>query len=69
MQLYLLQLDGVHQGTIYVAAALTAFNAVSIPAAIVWGFVTDRLRIRKNLIVVSYLATTVVLLSLPPHVV
>jgi MFS family permease len=63
VQLYLLQLDGVHQGTIYVAAALTAFNAVSIPAAIVWGFVTDRLRIRKNLIVVSYLATTVVLLS------
>lgn len=63
VQLYLLQLNGVQAGTVYVAAAVTAFNAVSIPAAIIWGFATDRLRKRKLVIVVSYAVTTVFLFS------
>lgn len=63
VQLYLLQLDGVQAGTVYVAAAVTAFNAVSIPAAIIWGFATDRLHKRKLVIVVSYAVTTVFLFS------
>jgi MFS family permease len=63
VQLYLLQLNGVQAGTVYVAAAVTAFNAVSIPASIIWGIATDRLRKRKLLVVVSYAVTTVFLLS------
>ncbi len=63
VQLYLLQLDGIAVGTIWVAAAVTAFNAVSIPAAIIWGFATDRLRRRKLIIVASYLVTSVFLFS------
>jgi MFS family permease len=63
VQLYLLQLNGVQAGTVYVAAAVTLFNAVSIPAAIIWGFATDRLRRRKLVIVISYVATTIFLFS------
>jgi len=63
VQLYLLQLNGVQVGTVYVAVAVTAFNAVSIPAAIVWGAATDRLRKRKLVIVISYAVTTIFLLS------
>jgi MFS family permease len=63
VQLYLLQLNGVQVGTVYVAAAVTAFNAVSIPAAIVWGFVTDRLHKRKLVILIGYAGTTIFLLS------
>jgi len=63
VQLYLIQLNGVQAGTVYVAAAVTAFNAVSIPAAIIWGFATDRLRKRKLVIVISYALTTIFLLS------
>src|SRR5271155_3956068 len=43
VQLYLIHLNGVQAGTVYAAAAVTASNAVSIPAAIIWGFATDRL--------------------------
>ncbi len=63
VQLYLLKLDGVQAGTAWVAAAVTAFNAVSIPAAIIWGFTTDKLRKRKLIIVVSYLVTALFLFS------
>ena len=63
VQLYLLQTNGVQAGTVYVAVAVTAFNAVSIPAAIVWGLATDRLRQRKLIIVTSYAITTVYLFS------
>lgn len=63
VQLYLLQLNGVQAGTVYVAAAVTAFNAVSIPAAIIWGFATDRLRRRKLVVVTGYSITTVYLFS------
>ena len=63
VQLYLLQTNGVQTGTVYVTVAVTAFNAVSIPAAIVWGLVTDRLRQRKLIIVTCYAITTVYLFS------
>lgn len=63
VQLYLLQLNGVEAGTVYVAAAVTAFNAVSIPAAVIWGVVTDRLHKRKIIIVLSYALTTVFILA------
>jgi MFS family permease len=63
VQLYLLKIGGLEAGTIYVAAAVTAFNAVSIPAAVIWGVVTDRLHKRKVIIIASYLLTTVFLIS------
>jgi MFS family permease len=63
VQLYLLQANGVQAGTAYVTVAVTLFNAVGIPASIIWGFATDRLRRRKLIIVVSYWITTVYLFS------
>jgi MFS family permease len=63
VQLYLLQVGGIHAGTVYVAAAVTAFNAVSIPAAVIWGVVTDKVHGRKVVIVISYLLTTVFLFT------
>jgi len=46
-----------------VALAITLFNAVGVPAAVVWGFVTDRFHRRKPIIVASYLATAAILVS------
>jgi len=52
------------QGTVIdVALAITLFNAVGVPAALFWGFVTDRFHLRKRIIVVSYLATAGILVS------
>jgi hypothetical protein len=39
IQLLILNLHGT---VIEVALAITLFNAVGVPAAVVWGFVTDR---------------------------
>jgi MFS family permease len=53
VQLYILELNGT---VIDIGLAATLFNAVSIPAAMIWGFATDRLPKRKPIIVGSYLA-------------
>lgn len=63
VQLSLLQINGVQAGTVLAAIAVTAFYAVSIPAAIIWGFATDRLRRRKLVILISFVFTTVFLFS------
>lgn len=63
VSLYLLRTNGVQAGTAYVALAATLFNAVGIPAALFWGLVTDRLRQRKRIIVMSYVVTAVYLFS------
>ena len=63
VQLYLLHANGVQQGTVYVTVALSLFSAVSIPAAIVWGIVTDRLRRRRLIIVTGYAITAIYLFS------
>jgi MFS family permease len=60
IQLLILNLHGT---VIDVGLAVTLFNAVSVPSAIVWGFVTDRFHRRKMTIVVSYLVTAGVLIS------
>ena len=44
IQLLILNLNGT---VIDVALAITLFNAVGVPAALVWGFVTDRFHKRK----------------------
>ena len=63
VQLYLIELNGVTLGTIYSGLAIAIFNGVSIPAAIFWGFTTDRLHRRRALIVASYALMAVVLFS------
>lgn len=59
VQLYILELHGT---VIDIALATTLFNAVSIPAAIIWGFATDRFQGRKPIIALSYLTVAVTLL-------
>ena len=51
----------LHGTVIDVGFAVTLFNAVSIPAAIFWGFATDRFHRRKVIIVASYLATAAII--------
>lgn len=63
VQLYLIELNGITLGTIYASLAVAIFNGVSIPAAIFWGFTTDRLHSRRGLIAVSYAIMAVVLVS------
>jgi MFS family permease len=53
----------LHGTVIDVGLAITLFNAVSVPAAIFWGFATDRFHRRKPTIVVSYLVTAGILVS------
>jgi MFS family permease len=60
IQLLILNLHGT---VIDVGLAITLFNSVGAPAAIVWGFVTDRFHRRKPTIVVSYLVTAGILIS------
>ena len=63
VSLSLLHSGGASLGTVYVSLAATVFNAVSIPASIIWGLATDRLHKRKVIIVASYVVTTIVLFS------
>jgi MFS family permease len=63
VQLYIMTTNGPGLGTIYAGVAVAAFNFISIPAAMFWGFATDRLHKRKWLIVVGYAVTAVVLFS------
>jgi MFS family permease len=60
IQLLILNLHGT---VIDVALAITLFNAVGVPAAVVWGFVTDRFHRRKPIIVASYFVTAAILVS------
>ena len=54
IQLFILNMHGT---VIEVSLAVTLYNTVSIPAAMFWGFATDRARKRRPIIIVSYLAT------------
>ncbi|MCW4006001.1 MAG: MFS transporter [Candidatus Bathyarchaeota archaeon] len=47
-----------------VGLAVTLFNAVSIPAALFWGFVTDRFQRRRLLIILSFSVTGAILVLL-----
>ena len=62
IQLYILELHGT---VIDVGLAITLFNAVSIPAAVVWGYVTDRFQSRKTILVLSCVAISANLILLP----
>ena len=54
IQLFILNMHGT---VIEVGLAVTLYNTVSIPAAMFWGFATDRARRRRPIIIVSYVAT------------
>ncbi len=60
VQLLILSLNG---SVIDVSIAVTLFNAVSVPAAVFWGFVTDRFHRRKPIIAASCLVTAGILVS------
>jgi MFS family permease len=62
IQLYILELHGT---VIDIGLAITLFNAVSIPAAIIWGYVTDRFESRKTILVLSCVAISANLVILP----
>jgi MFS family permease len=64
VQLYLIELNGIHQGTLYISVAVAVYNAVGIPAAVFWGFATDRIHQRRLLIASSYAVTAAILASL-----
>lgn len=59
-QLYILELHG---SVLDIGLASTLFAAASIPAAIFWGFVTDRIHTRKALVVWSYILIAGILFS------
>jgi MFS family permease len=59
VQLLILNFNGT---VVEVGLALTLFNAVSVPAALFWGFVTDRFQQRRPLIIASFLVTPMLLL-------
>jgi MFS family permease len=60
VQLYILEMHG---SVIQIGLAATLFAAAGIPAAIFWGFVTDRIHTRKGLVVWSYVLIAGVLFS------
>lgn len=59
VQLLILNYNGT---VVEVGLALTLFNAVSIPAALFWGLVTDRFQQRRRLILASFLVTPLLLI-------
>ncbi len=62
IQLYILELHGT---VIDVGLATTLYSGVGIPAAILWGFVTDRFQSRRSIIVLSSVAVSGNLILLP----
>jgi MFS family permease len=58
VQLLILNFNG---NVLEVGLAITLFNAVSVPAALFWGFVTDRFQQRRPLILASFLVTPLLL--------
>jgi MFS family permease len=62
IQLYILELHGT---VIDIGLTITLYNAVSIPAAIIWGYVTDRFQSRKTILVLSCVAISANLVILP----
>ncbi len=61
--LYLVHLNGPALGPIYVSLASAIFNGISIPAALIWGVLIDRLHKRRALITLGYALTAVALTS------
>lgn len=54
IQIALLQYYGQTTGTVYIGLIITVYNGITIPAAMAWGFATDRLHRRKPIIACSF---------------
>ena len=54
IQIALLQYYGQTTGTVYIGLIITVYNGITIPAAMIWGFATDRLHRRKPIIACSF---------------
>ncbi|MCL5067287.1 MAG: MFS transporter, partial [Thaumarchaeota archaeon] len=54
VQLAILATYGQSLGTVYVGLVVTLYNGVTIPAAMIWGFATDRFHKRRPVIAVSF---------------
>jgi MFS family permease len=59
IQLALLQYYGQTAGTVYIGLITTLYNGITIPAAMIWGFATDRMHKRKPIIALSFVAVAV----------
>ncbi len=55
IQLALLQYYGQITGTVYIGLITTVYNGITIPAAMIWGFATDRTHKRKPIIALSFI--------------
>ncbi len=55
VQLTILATYGESLGTVYVGLVVTLFNGITIPAAMIWGFATDRFHKRRPLISTSFI--------------
>ena len=60
---YLIHINGQGLGTIYYGLASAVYNGISIPAALFWGVLIDRLHKRKGFIILSYSLTGIALAS------
>jgi MFS family permease len=64
IQLALLQYNGQTTGTVYIGLITTIYNGITIPAAMLWGFTTDRLHKRKPIIALSFILVGIDLAAL-----
>jgi MFS family permease len=64
IQLALLQYYGPITGTVYVGLVVTIYNGITIPAAMIWGFATDRIHKRTPIIATSFVLVGIDLVAL-----
>jgi len=64
IQLALLHYYGQSTGTVYIGLIVTFYNGVTIPAAMLWGFATDRFHRRKPIIALSFVIVAIDLAAL-----
>ena len=64
IQIALLQYYGQTTGTVYIGIITTIYNGVTIPAAMIWGFATDRTHKRKPIIAMSFVLVGIDLIAL-----
>jgi len=64
VQLALLHYYGSSTGTVYIGLITTIYNGITIPAAMIWGFATDRMHRRKPIIASSFILVGIDLAAL-----
>lgn len=64
IQLALLHYYGPVTGTVYVGLVVTIYNGITIPAAMIWGFATDRIHKRTPIIASSFVLVGIDLVAL-----